>query len=65
MIGVAAALSGYLLRPMNPLIRLLSLVGGLLMMYPGTSTDVIGFVIFALAIFWQVISAKRGSGAPA
>ena len=62
MFGVAAALNGYLLRPMNPLIRLLSLAGGLLMMYPSTSTDLIGIVVFAAAMAWQVIMSKRKAG---
>ena len=65
MFGVAAALNGYLLRPMNPLIRLLSLAGGLLMMYPSTSTDLIGIVVFAAAMAWQVIISKRKAGTAA
>ena len=46
MFGVAGALNGYLFRPMNPLVRILFAAGGLLMMYPGTATDIIGIVIF-------------------
>ena len=65
MFGVAAALNGYLFRPMNPLVRLLFAAGGLLMMYPGTMTDVIGIVIFAAAFAWQYLRSRRSAGAAA
>ncbi|MCR5136143.1 MAG: TRAP transporter permease [Oscillospiraceae bacterium] len=63
--GVAAALNGYLYRPMNPLVRLLFAAGGLLMMYPSTLTDLIGVAIFAIVFAWQYFSARRPSGAAA
>ena len=65
MFGVAGALNGFLFRPMNPLVRILFAAGGLLMMYPGTLTDVIGIVIFALAFAWQYLGSKRSAGAAA
>ena len=65
MFGVAGALNGFLFRPMNPLVRILFAAGGLLMMYPGTLTDVIGIVIFALAFAWQYLGSRRGAGAAA
>ena len=65
MFGVAGALNGFLFRPMNPLVRILFAAGGLLMMYPGTLTDVIGIVIFALAFAWQYLGYKRSAGAAA
>ena len=63
MFGVAGALNGFLFRPMNPMVRILFAAGGLLMMYPGTLTDVIGIVIFALAFAWQYLGAKRSAAA--
>ena len=65
MFGVAGALNGFLFRPMNPLVRILFAAGGLLMMYPGTLTDVIGIVVFALAFAWQYLGSRRGTGAAA
>ena len=65
MFGVAGALNGFLFRRMNPLVRILFAGGGLLMMYPGTLTDVIGVVIFALAFAWQYLGYKRSAGAAA
>jgi len=57
--GVAACMNGYLLRPMNPVVRIAALVGGLLMMIPGTSTDIIGIVIMAAVFsFQKFIKAK-------
>ena len=62
MFGVAGALNGYLFRQMNPLIRILFAAGGLLMMYPGTLTDVIGIVVFAVAFAWQYLGTRRSAG---
>ena len=59
--GVAAALNGYLFRPMNPLVRILFAAGGLLMMDPTTMTDIIGIVIFAAALLWQRMAMKKQS----
>ena len=63
--GVAAALNGFLYRPMNVLVRILFVAGGLLMMDPTTITDIIGIVLFAAAFAWQYTTAKRGKGAAA
>ena len=63
--GVATALNGYLLRPMNPLVRILFAAGGLLMLDPSTVTDLAGIVVFAVALTWQILSAKRHPAAEA
>ena len=63
--GVAAALTGYLLRPMNPLVRILFAAGGLLMLDPSTMTDLIGIVVFAAALAWQIISSRRANASAA
>ena len=59
LFGVAAALNGFLYRPINPLFRILLVGGGLCMMIPGTVTDLIGVVIVAAIIVFQRASAKR------
>ena len=59
LFGVAAALNGFLYRKINPLFRLLLVVGGLGMMVPGTLTDVTGLAIVAGVVLWQRMSAKR------
>ena len=59
LFGVATALNGFLYRKINPLFRLLLVVGGLGMMVPGTLTDVTGLAIVAGIVLWQRMSAKR------
>lgn len=61
--GVAAALNGYLYRPMNPLFRVLIAAGGLCMMIPGNLTDVIGVVVVVGIVLFQRASAKKGATA--
>lgn len=55
MIGVAAGLSGYLVKPMNLIERLLTIGGGLLMIIPGILTDVIGLSMIALSVVLQLV----------
>ncbi len=61
--GVSAALNGFLLSPINPINRILFAVGGLLMLDPSATTDLIGIVVFAAALLWQVLSSKRKAAA--
>ena len=61
--SVAAALNGYLFRPMNILVRILFAAGGLLMMDPSNITDVIGIVVFAAALLWQLMASRRSASA--
>ncbi|WP_455583141.1 TRAP transporter permease [Dysosmobacter sp.] len=59
LFGVAAALNGFLYRPIPVLLRLALVAGGLGMMIPGTLSDVTGFVIVAGIILYQRAMAKR------
>ena len=59
MIGVAAGLSGYLVKPMNVLERVLTIAGGLCLIVPGTLTDVIGLTLIALGVVLQVVLSKK------
>ncbi len=61
--GVAAALNGYLYRPMNPLFRILIAAGGLCMMIPGNLTDVVGVVVVVGVVIFQRANAKKGAAA--
>ncbi len=61
MAGVAAGLEGYLLKRMGAVERILIGAGGLAMLIPGPLTDIIGVVIFAVIVTWQIISKKRES----
>jgi len=61
LFGIAAALNGYLYRPINVLFRALLIAGGLAMMIPGTVTDVVGLVVVAAIVLIQRASAKKNS----
>jgi len=65
MFGVAASLEGYLFRNMRWYERVLSAAGGLLLIYPGLVTDVIGFVLVALVVALQFIGRKNNTAAVA
>ena len=56
--GVSAALEGYILRHMPWYQRIMSAVGGLLLIYPGIVTDVIGLLLVATVVALQVITRK-------
>ena len=58
MFGVSAALEGYLLTDMKWYERIISAVGGLLLIYPGILTDSIGLVLIVIVMLIQVISKK-------
>lgn len=57
--GISAGLSGFLIKPMNPLIRILSIAGGLTLLIPGTLTDVIGIVLFVAVLLFQRMAAPN------
>ena len=59
MIGVAAGLSGYLLKKMNVLERLLTVAGGLCLMIPGIKTDLAGIVILTAVVALQLCIRKK------
>jgi len=59
VIGLSGALQNWLLRTCNPLERVLLLVGGLCLFYPGTITDIIGLVCMAVVVVWQLGRNKK------
>ena len=59
MIGVAAGLSGYLVRSMNVVERVLTIAGGMCLIIPGTLTDVIGLALIALGVVLQLVLGKK------
>ena len=64
MFGVAAALNGFLFRPISWPLRLLICAGGLLMIIPGTLTDVAGVVLVAAVVAcqkWAKTPAAQGA----
>ncbi len=56
--GVAAALNGYLMKPIHPVFRILLAIGGLALIFPGTVTDIIGLIFIILPVLWQYFTSK-------
>ena len=57
--GVSSALEGYLFHNMPWYQRILSLVGGLLLIYPGLATDIIGLLLVGTTVTLQFIAKKK------
>lgn len=57
--GVAAGMEGYCFAEMKPVIRLLSICGGLLLIHPGLVTDIAGLIMVIGAMGIQYMAGKR------
>lgn len=57
--AVSASLEGYFLHNMKWFERILSAVGGLLLIYPGLVTDIIGLSLVGLVFVVQFITKKK------
>ena len=52
-------MEGYLIGNLNWFRRLLALVGGLMMIYPGTTTDLIGLALSGLVVALCLLDKKK------
>lgn len=59
MIGIGAAMEGYLMTHASWLERFILLAGGLMLIYPGTVTDIIGFGLMAAGFIIQKLKVKK------
>ena len=59
MFGVSAALEGWLFHGMEWHERLLAVSGGLLLIYPGLASDVIGMGLMAIVLVLQALTRKK------
>ncbi len=57
--AVSSALEGYLLHNMPWYERIVSVVGGLLLIYPGVVTDAVGLALVAVVIVAQILTRKK------
>ena len=57
--GVSAGLEGYLLKNMKWYERILSAAGGLLLIYPGLPTDIVGIALVGLVFAIQLITKRK------
>ena len=53
MVGVASAMAGFFTRRLNGIQRLLFFFGGLGLIDPGLTTDIVGVVMMAVAYLWS------------
>jgi len=61
--AVSASLEGYFLHNMKWYERIISVAGGLLLIYPGIVTDLIGLSMVALVAAYQIITKKKAAPA--
>lgn len=61
--GVSGGLEGYMLTNMNPIQRILAVVGGLCLIIPGTITDLAGIAIVGASVVWQLADKKKRAAA--
>ncbi len=59
MIAIGAGMIGYWYVKINAISRIISVIAGLLLIYPGTYTDIAGFVIFVAMIAIQLIGKRK------
>ena len=59
MVGISVAMIGYGVRPTNKIQRVLFFVAGLLLVDPGTLTDIIGGVMLVALFGWQKMQNKN------
>ncbi|MGM8211372.1 TRAP transporter permease [Virgibacillus sp. W0430] len=58
MISIGAGMIGFWYRKLHWLERIISLAAGLLLIYPGGYSDIIGFVVFAIMLVIQLMSNR-------
>ena len=59
MFLIAAGMIGYMLRDLNWGVRIVCIAAGLMLIHPGTLTDIIGIGVLVVVLAYQVISEKR------
>ena len=59
--GVSAALEGYFLRSMRWYERIACAAGGLLLIYPGWVTDIVGLCLVSAVVVLQLIERKKAN----
>jgi len=57
--AVSAALEGYFMHNMRWYERIIGAIGGLLLIYPGIVTDVIGLLLAGSVAVFQIVTRKK------
>ena len=59
--AIASALEGYLIAPVKWPSRIIAVVGGLLLVYPGLITDLVGFGLVLIMVVSQIVAKKNAN----
>ena len=60
--GVSAGLAGFMMCRMNVAARIMSVIGGLLLIDPSQMTDIAGTALVAAVVAWQLVAVKKVKG---
>ena len=63
MFAIASAIEGYMFRNLLPVTRIILAAAGLMMLYPGTVTDLVGIALVVAMFIFEHAMAKKGSAA--
>ncbi len=61
---ISAGMEGYMMRRMSIVERIIALAGGLCMIIPGITTDLVGLALIAVVVAIQFIGKKKDKSAP-
>ncbi|MCR5788727.1 MAG: TRAP transporter fused permease subunit, partial [Lachnospiraceae bacterium] len=59
IVGIASALEGYLLTDMKLPERILLIAGGILLIFPGGLTDIMGLALIAVGVVLQLVAKRK------
>ena len=63
MFAIAAGMEGYMLTNLNPLFRIILIAAGLMLIYPGTVTDIAGTAITVVVFIIELQMKKKAQPA--
>jgi TRAP transporter 4TM/12TM fusion protein len=61
--GLSMGFEGFYRVKVNPVLRIVAIVGGILCIYPGTMTDVVGIAIVVAITAWQLVAGRSAKSA--
>ena len=63
MFGLAVGFEGFMLYKMNPLLRIMTIIGGILLIHPAAVSDLIGLGLLVVAVVFQALGKKKAQAA--
>jgi len=63
MFSVSIGMVGFLRAKVSPLLRIIAIVGGLALIIPGLTTDLVGLAVIVLLVVFQSLKAKKAAAA--